>query len=171
MSSDTIAWLGTHSAWRWHGHTGRCAHDSRSQEGNNTVRRSKKPPYSPTLELLDASNGTANPRNLKSFLQTQGILHVTRVFLISTIVQAGKLRSMEARGTGFLLSSGKSVAGLGQKIKLLILHSFIHTFSPLQGSLPGQSESRSRAVQSTMVNPKSQHTLRGGKCHKQLQEQ
>lgn len=55
----------------------------------------KKPPYSPILVLLDTSNGTANPGNLKSFFQTQEVFQVARVFLISTIVQAGKLRSME----------------------------------------------------------------------------
>lgn len=128
MSTDTIACLGTHSTQGWHRCTGGCAHHSQSPHGNNTVRGSKKPHYSPILVLLDTCNGTANPGKLKSFLQTDGVFHGTRVFLISTIVQAGKLRSMEVREAGFPLSSGKSVAGLGQKIRLLILHSVIHSF-------------------------------------------
>lgn len=84
-----------------------------AKTGITQSEEAKKPSYSPVLVLLDTSNGTASPGNLKSFLQTQGVFHVTRVFLISTIVQAGKVRSMEVRGTGFPLSSGKPVTGLG----------------------------------------------------------
>lgn len=58
VGTDTIACLGTHGSQHWHTHTGGCAHDSPGQDGNNTLRGSKKPPHSPVLVLLDISNGT-----------------------------------------------------------------------------------------------------------------
>lgn len=46
VNTDTIMYLGTHNIECWHRDTWGCAHYSWSQDVNNTLRGSKKPPYS-----------------------------------------------------------------------------------------------------------------------------